>query len=146
LTWVKDSPASFRLYGNAKTPENAVSIQDPVRRQGGGMKKIGIITCHEVSKRCSSSGCFKALHARTGSFIRYAGEEAQIAGFVHCNGCGDKAVEQVMARAERMRQVGVDVIHLSTCIKSRCDRYPEFLSALAEGFDVVGYSHGKKSP
>lgn len=110
------------------------------------MRKIGIINCYDVSKKCSSSGCFKALHDRTGSFERYAGEEVQIISFVHCNGCGDGAVGRVLDRAERMREVGVDVIHLSTCVKSRCAQYEAFLDALSGDFEIVGYSHGKKSP
>jgi len=109
------------------------------------MRKIGIINCYEVSKKCSSSGCFKALHDRTGSFERYAGEEVQIISFVHCNGCGEETVGQVLARADRMREVGVDVIHLSTCVKSRCPQYEAFLHALSGEFEIVGYSHGKKS-
>lgn len=108
------------------------------------MKKLGIVNCYEVSKRCSSSGCLNALSERTGSFERYEGEETRLVSFVHCNGCGERAVEQVVARAERMREVGVEVIHLSTCIKSRCVQYEAFLKALSGKFEVVAFTHGKK--
>lgn len=108
------------------------------------VKRIGIINCHEVSKRCSASGCLKALQARTGSFERYEGEEIQLLSFAHCNGCGEDAVAQVVARAERMRDVGVEVIHLSTCMKSRCGQYEAFLEALSPRVEVVGYSHAKR--
>ena len=122
----------------------AWSAAQPATERTDRMKSIGIINCFDVSQRCSSSGCLKALHDRTGSFARYAEEEIRILSFVHCNGCGEAAVEQVLARAERMRKVGVDVIHLSTCVKSRCSHYDEFLEALSEEFEVVGNSHGKK--
>lgn len=107
------------------------------------MKKLGIINCFEVSKRCSSSGCLRALGDRTASFERYAGVEVQLLSFVHCNGCGETAVEHVAARGARMGDVGVDVIHLSTCM-SKCDKYDEFLRVLSAKFEVVGYTHGKK--
>jgi len=93
------------------------------------MKRIGIINCLEVSRRCSSSGCLKAALGRTGAFERYAGEEVQVISLVHCNGCGHEAVEQVLTRARRMREVGVEVIHLSTCVKARCPDYEAFLDA-----------------
>jgi predicted metal-binding protein len=108
------------------------------------VKNIGIINCHDVSRRCSSSGCLKALHDRTGAFARYTDEELRIVSFVHCNGCGDGAVERVVARARRMREVGVDVIHLSTCVQSRCPEYGAFLAALGGESEVVGATHGKK--
>ncbi|MBI5443016.1 MAG: CGGC domain-containing protein [Deltaproteobacteria bacterium] len=108
------------------------------------MKNIGIINCFEVSKRCSASGCLKALHARTGSFEQYAGEEVVLLSFAHCNGCGEDAVEQVVARAKRMREVGVEVIHLSTCTRSRCGQYEAFLEALEPMIEVVGYTHAKR--
>lgn len=107
------------------------------------MKRIGIINCYEVSKRCSSSGCLKALHARTGSFERYD-EEIQLLSFAHCNGCGEDAVARVVARAARMREVGVDVIHLSTCIQGRCNQYDAFLEALSSLCEVVGHTHARK--
>lgn len=108
------------------------------------LKKIGIINCFDVSQRCSSSGCFKAAYNKTGSFTRYEDEDIQVISFVHCNGCSDNSTEQVLARAERMKKVGVDVIHLSTCIKSKCPYYDDFIAKLSEKYDVVGYSHGKK--
>ncbi|WP_129596648.1 CGGC domain-containing protein [Anaerophilus nitritogenes] len=109
------------------------------------MKNIGIINCYNVSKRCSSSGCFKALYNETGSFERYKGEGARIISFVHCNGCGNQVVNQFLERAERMVQRGVDVIHLSTCVRSKCPWYDEVMKNLSEKYEIEGYSHAKKN-
>ncbi len=108
------------------------------------MKKIGIINCYDVSTRCSSSGCFKAFNERKGSFKDYE-ENTQLISYVHCNGCSEKSVQQVLLRAQAMKNVGVSVIHLATCIKKRCPKYEEFMKALKQEYEVVGYSHGKKN-
>ena len=110
------------------------------------MKRFGVINCFEVSKKCTASGCFKAFHARTGAFERYAHEEAELISFVHCNGCGPDALENVMEKARRMKEKGVDVIHLSTCTRSRCPLYEKFMETLAYELEVEGYTHAKKKP
>ena len=107
------------------------------------MKSIGIINCFEVSKRCSGSGCFKAFNNKTGSFNEY-NDESQLLSFVHCNGCSENSVEQVVERAKRMKEVGVDTIHLSSCIRSKCQYYKEFIDELSKDFEVVDYTHGTK--
>lgn len=107
------------------------------------MKKIGIINCFEVSKRCSGSGCFKAFNNKAASFENYD-NESQLLSFVHCNGCSENSIDQVISRAERMKEIGVDTIHLSSCIRSNCPWYDEFLSTLSKNFEVVGYTHGGK--
>lgn len=108
------------------------------------MKKIGIINCFEVSTRCTGSGCFKAVNNKTGSFERYEDEDIEMISFIHCNGCSENSLEQVLERAEKMKLRGVDVIHMSTCIKSKCPKYEVFMEELSKNFEVVGYSHGKK--
>ena len=104
-------------------------------------KKVGIINCFEVSTRCSGSGCFKAFNNKGDSFENYDGE-AELVSFVHCNGCSEDSVEQVVARAQRMKKVGVTTIHLSSCVRSKCSFYKEFIDALSKDFEVIGYTHG----
>ncbi|MFZ5968758.1 MAG: CGGC domain-containing protein [Bacillota bacterium] len=108
------------------------------------MKKIGIINCYNVSKKCSGSGCLKSFNHRTGSFNRYDEEKMELISFVHCNGCSEEAIQQVLERVKRMRAKGVDTVHLSTCIKAKCPWYYDFIDVLADHVDVVGYTHGKK--
>lgn len=108
------------------------------------MKYIGIITCLEVSRKCTGSGCFKALHARSGAFERYGTDDLQVLSFVHCNGCGTESVENVLERARRMTEKGVDIIHLSTCIQAKCPDYNAFLRALSAEYTCEGYTHTKK--
>lgn len=107
------------------------------------MRKIGIINCFEVSKRCSGSGCFKAFNNKTGSFESYD-SDSELLSFVHCNGCSEQSVKQVVERAERMKDIGVTTIHLSSCIRSKCQWYDEFIQELSKNFEVINYTHGSK--
>lgn len=107
------------------------------------MKKIGIINCFEVSKRCSGSGCFKAFNNKSASFEEY-NSDSELLSFVHCNGCSENSIEQVVAKAQRMKEVGVTTIHLSSCIRSRCPWYEDFTKELSKNFEVIGYTHGSK--
>ena len=108
------------------------------------MKKIGIISCLEVSKRCSGSGCINAFDGKRGSFDRYAFKDADIVDFVLCHGCGDDATEGVVREANKLKDKGVETIHLSTCIRSKCNWYQEFINELSTDFEVVDFTHGKK--
>ncbi len=40
-----------------------------------------------------------------------------------------------------MKEAGIEVIHLSTCMKKMCPRYDEHLKVLSKDFEVVGYTH-----
>lgn len=105
------------------------------------MKKIGIINCYNISKRCCSIGCFKAFHNREGSFEKYKNMDAEIYSYTHCNGCGDDSVKNVLQKAKMMNKLGVDVIHLSTCIKTKCPHYQEFLTELSKHYTVEEFTH-----
>lgn len=108
------------------------------------MKKVGIINCYEVSTRCSGSGCFKAFNNKTGAFEEYQGEEIELVSFVHCNGCNEASVEEVLTKAKKMKAVGVEYIHLSSCVKAKCPLYDNFMKELSKEHNVVGYTHSKK--
>ena len=104
------------------------------------MKKIGIITCYNESKQYPGINCFNAFNNRTASFKDYDSESV-VLGFVHCNGCSKDSAELVLQRAKKMKETGVDVIHLSTCMKKMCPRYKEHLNALSNDFEVAEYTH-----
>lgn len=63
--------------------------------------------------------------------------------FTHCNGCCKDSVENVATIASKMKERGVDVVHLSSCVRSKCPFYDEFLSEISKNIEVVGYTHAK---
>lgn len=105
------------------------------------MKKIGIINCYDVSKRCCATGCFKAFNNKTGSFERYKDVDAQIASFTHCNGCDSDPLNTILTKAKKMHKLGVNVFHLSTCIKTKCPFYEDFIRELSKEYDIEIYTH-----
>lgn len=107
------------------------------------MKKIGIIRCFEVASRCSGSGCIKAFNNKTGAFDKY-NEPADITIAIPCRGCSENSLEEILTSARQLKVDGVETIHLSSCIRSKCKWYDKFQETLSKEFDVIGYTHGNK--
>lgn len=105
--------------------------------------KIGILVCKEVSDKCSAGGCFKAFNLRKDAFEAYEGA-IELASFTHCSGCDEEAEMLLEHKIQKMKKAGVEVIHLSTCIRGRCHKYEAFAEKLAAHFHVKGYTHGSK--
>lgn len=104
------------------------------------MKKIGIINCYNQTKKCPGTGCFDAFNKKEASFKNYDSQYV-ITGFVHCNGCSKDSAKLVLERAKSMKDAGIEVIHLSTCMQKLCPRYDEHIEILSKEFDIVGYTH-----
>lgn len=105
------------------------------------MKKIAIYVCGDVAERCTANGCMKAFNNRGDAFSTYD-EEIQMVAFNACNGCDKAPVESLDLKIEKFLKAEVDTVHLSTCIRGRCDHYSTFAKKLSKHFNVVGYSHG----
>lgn len=115
------------------------------------MKKIVIFVCGEVSKKCTANGCFRTFNEKSDSFAEYKNEETmadediQLVAFNTCPGCDQDPLDNLKSKLERLKKAETDTVHISTCIRGRCENYEEFANILAEaGFDVVGYTHGSR--
>lgn len=107
------------------------------------MKKIMIFVCGEVSKKCTANGCFRTFNEKVDSFEVYKDEEIQMAAFNTCPGCDQDPLGNLRSKIEKIKKSGTDTVHISTCIRGRCENYESFAEILAEaGLDVVGYTHG----
>ncbi|WFD11591.1 CGGC domain-containing protein [Tepidibacter hydrothermalis] len=109
------------------------------------MKKVAIYVCGEVSKKCTANGCLRTFNQKEDSFKRYEDIGCQLVGFNNCNGCDENPVESLKVKIEKLKKADVDTIHLSTCIRGRCDHYEEFAKEFAKHFDVIGYTHGSSN-
>ena len=107
------------------------------------MKKIAVLRCFEVSNRCSGSGCTKAFRSKTASFNEYD-DNLEMVMSIPCSGCSKDSLKEVLISSSELQKQGVETIHLSTCIRSKCPYYDEFFQELSKKFQVVGYSHGQK--
>lgn len=107
------------------------------------MKKIMIFICGEISRKCTANGCFRTFNEKKDAFACYEGEDTQLAAFTTCPGCDQSPRENLASKVEKIKKSGTQVVHISTCIRGRCNHYEEFARILADGgLDVVGYTHG----
>lgn len=106
------------------------------------LKKIGIYVCGNVSKKCTANGCLRAFNENKDSFSDYNEADYKLVSFNNCNGCDEEPMESLLIKIEKFKKADVDTIHLSSCIRSKCDHYQEFVDELSKHFDVIGYTHG----
>lgn len=99
------------------------------------MIKIAILVREETTQKCTGKGCFKSFNKRSESFARYQGVEVELTGFFHSGGDLDYKIQ-------KMKEAGVDVIHVSTCMRAKYEGYQELVHRLSKDFDVIGYTHG----
>jgi predicted metal-binding protein len=101
------------------------------------MLKIAILVREETTMKCTGKGCLRSFFAKTESFARYRCREVELIGFFHSGG----DLEHKLAK---MKEAGVHVIHVSTCMRGRYEGYEELVKKISTDFDVVGYTHGEK--
>ncbi|MCT4594129.1 MAG: CGGC domain-containing protein [Anaeromicrobium sp.] len=101
--------------------------------------KIGIIIRKETADRCTGKGCMRAFFKKEDSFKRYEGmEDVELVAFMHSGG-------DLEYKINKLKELGVDVIHLSTCMRGKYENYEGLAHELSKDFHVVGYTHGSEN-
>lgn len=98
--------------------------------------RIAIIVRKETMESCTGRGCLHAFSARKDAFAGY-GATAELISFTHDGG-------DLARKIAKLKELGVDVVHLSSCIRGRGDHYEELAQQLAKDFAVVGFTHGQE--
>lgn len=96
--------------------------------------KIAILVREETMQRCTGKGCLNAFFQRKDAFKRYE-DEIELVTFSHVGG-------DIEHKIRTMIKNGVDVVHLSSCMRGKAANYEALAERLGEHFDVVGYTHG----
>jgi predicted metal-binding protein len=104
------------------------------------MTKIAIIRCEEKAKICPGTTCFKVIREKKAAFEKY-GDEIEIIGFDTCGGCGLGKPDKVLEKAAALKERGAEVIHISTCVKSKCPYYASYVDAVGKVSKVDGNTH-----
>ncbi|HEY3273161.1 MAG TPA: CGGC domain-containing protein [Methanocella sp.] len=104
------------------------------------MTKIGIIRCDEKAKICPGTTCFQVIRDKKAAFEKYS-DAIEIVGFDTCGGCGLGKADKILAKVENLKQRGAEVIHVSTCIKSKCPYYGLFVEEVGKHSKVDGNTH-----
>lgn len=98
--------------------------------------KIAILVREETMQRCTGKGCLNAFFQKKDAFTRYE-EEIELIAFSHADGDIDRKIETMIKN-------GVDVVHLSSCMRGKALNYESLAKRLSQHFDVVGYTHGSE--
>ena len=101
------------------------------------MIRIAILVREETTQKCTGKGCLKSFNQRSESFARYQGVEVELTAFFHSGGDLDYKIQKI-------KEAGVDVIHVSTCMRAKYEGYEELVHRLSKDFDVIGYTHGSE--
>lgn len=96
--------------------------------------KIAILVREETMQHCTGKGCLQAFFQRKDAFAGYKGD-VELITFSHAGGDMERKIEM-------MRKGGVDVVHLSSCLRGKDPNYEVLAKRLSEYFDVIGYTHG----
>lgn len=99
------------------------------------MVKLAILVREETTHKCTGGGCLKSFNQKTESFARYLDTEVELTGFFHSGGDLDY-------KLQKMKEAGVEIIHVSTCMRAKYCGYEELVQRIGRDFDVIGYTHG----
>lgn len=105
------------------------------------MTRIGIIRCNAHSENCAGYKCFPAMREKAAMFSQY--DAIELVGFDTCGGCGRNEATKVVARAQRLREKGAEVIHLGNCMVGACPWVDLYEEAVVKetGLPVVRKTH-----
>ena len=106
------------------------------------MEKIAILCCGKIAANCSGKGCKKAFKERKDAFSNYPAKNVKLITLIRCLHCDDQNASKVLKKMYHLSKKGIRTIHLSSCIFSVCERYPDFLVSLSEQFIVINGTHG----
>jgi predicted metal-binding protein len=113
------------------------------------MKRIAILNCTNTIQEmgCAASMCLDNINKTSGRFARYQGDGgAQLVGIINCAGCPTSvAPEKLLNRVKPLTIIGVDAIHLSSCMMAVCpfkNKYLDLLRKEFPGIEFVEGTHG----
>ncbi len=111
--------------------------------------RIAIIACRRVRQQNLCPGCAKCFVAwmrKDGEFARYKDKDAHIVGIIDCAGCRGQLITATMYLLKmHLAMLGdtADVIHIGTCIMTRCIYKDSITKTIKEkaGVEVIEGTH-----
>src|SRR4030043_756801 len=111
-------------------------------------KRIGIVICsnsyHDMN--CNSTMCLMDFQRGNSAFSQYnKSEGAELLGIISCAGCPTLAApEKILHRIKPMVDLGVNAIHLSSCMLMLCpfkNKYKNLIEKTYPGLTVIEGTH-----
>ncbi len=110
------------------------------------MVRIGIITCSNTTQNvgCSAFKCLQDVNQNAGEFARHKENGGTVlAGIINCAGCPTAvAPEKLLNRIRSLTMLGLDAIHLSSCMMSLCPFRKKYAKLLEENFPEIEIVEG----
>ena len=110
------------------------------------MANIGIITCSNTTQNadCSSFMCLQTLNDEEGPFARYRDQGgARLMGIISCAGCPTAvAPERLLRRIRALTELGLDAVHISSCVLALCPFQKKYIRLLEENFPELSIIQG----
>jgi predicted metal-binding protein len=113
------------------------------------MKRVAILSCTNTTREmgCSACMCLDNINNTAGGFARYKGDGgARLVGIINCAGCPTAvAPEKLLNRVKSLTVLGVDAVHLSSCVIAICpfkNKYLDLLHKEFPGIEFVEGTHG----
>lgn len=106
-------------------------------------KRIVMINClNTIGKGCTGSGCFRALHERTGAFQIYKDDEVNVIAFFTCCGCEEEleTSEGLKKKVERILSLNPDAVHTGICTKRQEGDFCRPIKQMLQRFKENGIS------
>lgn len=105
--------------------------------------KIAIGMCGKTSGRCSTVGCFRAYNNKTKHFEVYKDIETELIAFFNCNLCFEDGEEKLKKVAVKLKENGVDKLHLGACsVKCKEDNLEEIKKVFTDlGIIIIEGTH-----
>lgn len=98
--------------------------------------KVGILVREETMAKCTGRGCLNALQKKQDAFAGYQ-DEIELLTFTHAGG-------EIDLKIRKMITHGIELVHLSSCMRARSPDYESLANRLSEDFQVIGYTHGSR--
>jgi len=110
------------------------------------MARIGILTCSNSTQDvgCSSFKCLEDIYKNGGEFERYKENGGtQLAGIINCAGCPTSVTpDKNLERVRSLAVLGVDAIHLSSCMMTLCPFKNKYKKLLQQNFPEIEVIEG----
>jgi len=88
--------------------------------------------------------CLKGINENEGEFERYKGiGGAELVGLVSCTGCPTAvAPEKILKNVRSLTFLGLDALHLSSCMMDLCPFKKKYQKVIEENFPELEIVHG----
>ena len=116
------------------TEEERIAAAKKMMAPKSPERRIAVMVCRETTDGCTGAACFWAFDTKYKNFAQYQDSPVPVKlwGFFHCNGCDSDwdSDEKMKKKLNRLKEEGVEKVHLGVCICRHCPHLDRICSRL----------------